>query len=150
MKFFIAILAMTQAAKVKSQTKAHARVETKTGEAPTERMTVQTEWTGMCNDLDGYYGWTDTGYDGCDWYWGMEDTCGWYDDDDFWAFYDCCACGGGCWDGDATDDWGDGCDWYETNPDGCGWYDSADFDSYSECCVCGGMGAAGTWYQADW
>ena len=48
-----------------------------------------------CTDTDTYYGWTDSYGDGCDWYYGNEASCGLYDDDDFWAFWDCCACGGG-------------------------------------------------------
>ena len=33
--------------------------------------------------------------DHCDWYDAYPDTCGMYDDDDFWAGYHCCACDGG-------------------------------------------------------
>lgn len=33
--------------------------------------------------------------DDCDWYWGRENLCGDYDDDDFTAAEHCCACGGG-------------------------------------------------------
>ena len=55
---------------------------------------VQTE-TEQCEDSDWYFGWTDSYGDGCDWYYGNEEWCGWYDDGDFWAYYDCCACGGG-------------------------------------------------------
>ena len=53
---------------------------------------VQTE---QCEDSDIYFGWTDSYGDGCDWYSGDEEWCGYYDDGDFWANYDCCACGGG-------------------------------------------------------
>ena len=55
---------------------------------------VQVE-AGQCVDSDVYFGWTDSYGDGCDWYYGNEEWCGWYDDADFWAYYDCCACGGG-------------------------------------------------------
>ena len=51
--------------------------------------------TDQCVDSDLYYGWTDSYGDGCDWYYGNEAWCGYYDDADFWANYDCCACGGG-------------------------------------------------------
>ena len=57
---------------------------------------VQTETeAGQCVDSDVYFGWTDSYGDGCDWYVGNEEWCGDYDDADFWANYDCCACGGG-------------------------------------------------------
>jgi len=49
----------------------------------------------QCVDSDLYYGWTDSYGDGCDWYYGNEEWCGYYDDGDFWAYTDCCACGGG-------------------------------------------------------
>ena len=55
---------------------------------------VQTE-ADQCEDSDLYFGWTDSYGDGCDWYYGNEEWCGYYDDGDFWANYDCCACGGG-------------------------------------------------------
>ena len=51
--------------------------------------------TEQCEDSDLYFGWTDSYGDGCDWYYGNEEWCGYYDDGDFWANYDCCACGGG-------------------------------------------------------
>lgn len=38
---------------------------------------------------------TDTTGDGCDWYDRFNSTCGDFDDDDFFARLDCCACGGG-------------------------------------------------------
>jgi len=52
-------------------------------------------WYDGCEDSDLYYGWTDNYGDGCDWYYGNEEWCGYYDDGDFWADFDCCACGGG-------------------------------------------------------
>ena len=63
-------------------------------DAHMEHNFVQTEQDD-CEDSDWYFGWTDSYGDGCDWYYGNEEWCGWYDDDDFWAFVDCCACGGG-------------------------------------------------------
>ena len=53
---------------------------------------------GQCDDMDDYYGTTDTYGDGCDWYYGNESLCGDYDHDEgagFYADLDCCACGGG-------------------------------------------------------
>ena len=46
-----------------------------------------------CEDQDWYS--TDTAGDGCSWYYDNQDSCGDYDDWDFWADYWCCACGGG-------------------------------------------------------
>ena len=63
-------------------------------DAHMEQTFTQTQ-TEQCIDSDLYYGWTDDDGDGCWWYYGNEAYCGDHDDDDFWASYDCCACGGG-------------------------------------------------------
>ena len=82
-----------------AQLKAGAKTETTTmakRDALQGNEFVQTEANaGQCEDSDWYYGWTDSYGDGCDWYYGNEEWCGYYDDGDFWANYDCCACGGG-------------------------------------------------------
>lgn len=82
---------------------------------------------------------TDSGGDGCDWYYGNEDSCGQFDDDDFLA-YECCACGGIPVDycteyQNTTDSGGDGCDWYFGNEGSCGLYDDEDFLAFN-CCAC--------------
>jgi hypothetical protein len=83
---------------------------------------------------------TDLGGDGCDWYWTRMDQCSVWDDDDFSAYDDCMACGGGyCHDTeDAYDSYEDGCDWYEADPAGrCnGAYDWAGFTANEDCCAC--------------
>jgi len=55
----------------------------------------------------------DNGGDDCDWYWDNQDSCGEYDDDDFSAKWDCCACGGGS---SGQDDWWEE-DWDDTDSD---------------------------------
>ena len=73
--------------------------------------------------------------DGCDWYWGNEDGCGWYDTDCGSAWDECFACW--CDTTGWVDNWGDGCDWYDANPSGCGYYDEGTGSSaWDECCAC--------------
>merc|ERR1711944_398640 len=98
-----------------------------------------------CNDTGG----VDSYGDGCDWYaaYGYC-TCGSWDDGDFWANMECCACGGGVGEGGQscqdttygqTDTYGDGCDWYATYGY-CteGYWDHAYFVANDDCCACGG------------
>lgn len=84
----------------------------------------------------------------------MEEWCGWYDDEDFNAYTDCCACAGaaaaaealnlsavsGCLDQDWTvsDSWGDSCDYYVDNSEYCGLFDTEDFIASEVCCSCEG------------
>ena len=49
--------------------------------------------SASCIDTDGEK--TDTYGDGCSWYDGYVEDCGYYDDSDFTATSLCCACGGG-------------------------------------------------------
>ena len=95
---------------------------------------------------------TDSGGDGCDWYIGLENSCGSYDDGGFTASINCCACGGGnrasrdnsstidgCTNTNAGKDSGrDDCHWYVSNIDLCGVYDDDDFNAIGQCCACGG------------
>ena len=64
---------------------------------------------------EAWDGATDTGGDGCDWYWDNDEKCGEFDDEDFIADWDCCACGGGAfmyeWDDDWDYDYDDDYDW---------------------------------------
>ena len=55
------------------------------------------DWELGCVDYD--FETADSFGDGCEWYTnkGMWSECGLYDDDDFKAERDCCACGGGEW-----------------------------------------------------
>jgi len=85
--------------------------------------------------------------DNCAWYNDYVDWCGFYDDDDFLAARDCCACGGGaggeqdgCQDTSnyARDAWDDECRWYANYPEYCGFYDDDDFTAAEMCCSCGG------------
>jgi hypothetical protein len=112
---------------------------------------------GSCEDD---WSWADDYGDQCDWYYGMEDSCGYYGDG---AWDACCACGGGMgggsgwsdysdWDDDyCEDDWswadsyGDQCDWYDWNADSCGYYGDGAWDA---CCACGG-GMGGGWSDSD-
>lgn len=92
---------------------------------------------------------TDKYYDGCEWYASNTWACGEYDDDDFTAATECCACanpegdsGRTCVDGEGTNELGYGCSWYE-NEGGvrCIYNDmfmTEDFDPSVECCICGG------------
>ena len=88
---------------------------------------------------------TDAYGDSCEWYTENADSCGAYDSDDFSAAFLCCACGGGnfgdeCSDQDngITDLYGDSCEWYTDNFDSCGVYDGGDFTAALLCCGCGG------------
>ena len=55
------------------------------------------DWELGCVDYD--FDTADSFGDGCEWYTdkGNWSECGMYDDDDFTASRDCCACGGGEW-----------------------------------------------------
>lgn len=95
----------------------------------------------------------DIGGDGCDWYVGMEEYCGWYDTPSFDAKEMCCACQGEhdtwniefmnladvyCVDTDfgVGDTAGDGCEWYDSYPDWCGGFDTDEFIAGDMCCSC--------------
>jgi hypothetical protein len=91
-----------------------------------------------CYDIND--GAADSFGDVCDWYNSYDDSCGLFDDDDFFAYTMCCACNGGrdqdypdpdmtCHDTDTgTDITGDGCAWY-TDFGGCGLFNDDDFVS---------------------
>ena len=123
MKFFIALLACAEAAK-----DAHL-----SGAKPSRPELVEVEASqDACYDMD----WADSYGDACDWYYGMEEWCGDYDEGTGGSAWDsCCACGGGCpsvW----VDSFGDGCDWYDANPDGCGYYDTDCGSAWDMCGAC--------------
>jgi len=78
--------------------------------------------------------------------------CGYYDDDDFSSFQQCCACQGiwrawnlskGCVNNDTTTDidgyscFASGVYYWEA-PSTCGYYDDDDFTAGEHCCACGG------------
>jgi len=91
-------------------------------------------------DGDNCSGWYDTHPLGC----------GKYDDEDFVANDQCCACGGGsCVNDDSTSDrYRDTCsDYYDKRPDKCGDYDDADFVAADQCCICkpGAPAVDGNW-----
>ena len=86
----------------------------------------------------------DSGGDTCSWYYGNEELCGDYDDDDF-AASSCCACHGtrsrrNCLDTSygARDSGLDSCSWYMYHQESCGEYDSELFNASLMCCSCGG------------
>ena len=97
---------------------------------------------GMCIDVEG----AADSWGGFCWEYAIYPSwCGWFDDDDFVASRDCCACGGGagsasaetCSDSDdgPVDSFGDSCADYQGNANWCGGYNTADFDS-ADCCAC--------------
>merc|ERR1712216_1016475 len=94
MKFILAAIGITAAVKVQTENQNLVKLQFHEAKqaliAERQLATIQTE---QCEDLD----WTETDSygDGCEWYYGNEDSCGDYDDDDFWADAWCCACGGG-------------------------------------------------------
>ena len=101
----------------------------------------------MCTDSNGWG--ADIGGDGCDWYIGLEEYCGWYDDSDFHANEMCCTCqtdyamnlqAQSCYDVSfgAEDSTGDGCEWYDAYPSTCGDYDTDWFWADLMCCSCNG------------
>ena len=97
-----------------------------------------------CVDSTG----TDSGGDGCEWYYSNDGQCGWWDTDSFTAGLECCACENphqweeGCVDGTDVDMGGDGCDWYYANWSSCGDWDTDTFTSATDCCACfGGDGS---------
>mmetsp|Transcript_34287 Transcript_34287/g.91604 ORF Transcript_34287/g.91604 Transcript_34287/m.91604 type:complete len:335 (-) Transcript_34287:262-1266(-) len=110
--------------------------------------------------FDCNFGGLDRHEQNCTWYGSNSSACGLYDDVDFAASSQCCACGNGasspgrlcavpapehnasappcfeCTDG--VDSGGDPCAWYAHFPRACGYYDDADFVAHLQCCECGG------------
>lgn len=105
--------------------------------------------TGTCWSTD-FASTGDITNDGCSWYNEYPDSCGLFDDDDFFANTMCCSCGGGnrqAVDGhpfcdntnfDFRDTTGDDCSWYDNYPETCGQFNTDDFDSNEMCCACQG------------
>jgi len=79
---------------------------------------------------------TDSYGDTCSWYDGNPGWCGSYDDEDFDAARQCCACDNCDNDDSTTDSYEDTCSWYEASPSDCGRYDDDDFTAVHQCCVC--------------
>jgi len=98
-----------------------------------------------CTDFNNA---TDAYGDDCSWYSDYPGGCGSYDDSDFVAANECCACGGGnvtnstdtCVDDNSVAD-ADGfsCYAYTLFPEDCGMYDDDDFTATEACCACTDM-----------
>ena len=103
--------------------------------ASTAKTNTKLPVVNLSNCLDTDFT-TDLTGDGCSWYTEFSHTCGDYDDDDFSAATDCCACGGGFRWEDPTDSAGDGCDWYVDNTAWSGSFDDDDFVAADLCPAC--------------
>ena len=91
---FLALLSAAAAVKVASKSKAMTKKAHVT-ELLQGTAEVNVNTAAGCTDWDDL-GETDSYGDGCEWYYGANyESCGNYDDGDFFADVYCCACGGG-------------------------------------------------------